>query len=84
MLLPFGGLLVLFCHLTDSAAQAVGLGAFAPRLALAPLLVYIVYSAWARLLGRVTSVWNAVLYVRFSLRLLTHSQILVVSAHLLA
>lgn len=64
MLLPFGGLLVLCCHLLDSAAQAVGLGAFAPRLALAPLIMYIVYSAWARLLGRVPNAWNAVLYVR--------------------
>eukprot|EP01043_Picozoa_sp_COSAG02_P025137 COSAG02_NODE_1402_length_12818_cov_18.233352_6_plen_110_part_00 len=60
---PFGALLVLCCHLLDSAAQVVGLGAFAPRLVLAPLIMYIVYSAWTRLLGAVPSIWNAILYV---------------------
>ena len=63
-MIPFGALLVLCCHLFDSAAQGVlGLGAFAPRLVLAPLIVYIVYSAWTRLLGAVPNIWNAVLYV---------------------
>ena len=62
-MLPFGALLVLCCHLFDSAAQVVGLGAFAPRLFLAPLIIYVVHSAWARLLGAVPNIWNGILYV---------------------
>lgn len=64
-MLPFGALLVLCCHLFDSAAQVVGLGAFIPRLMLAPFLLYIAYIAWERLLGAVANIWNGVLYVRF-------------------
>ena len=62
-MLPFGALLVLCCHLFDSAVQVVGLGAFTPRLVLAPLIIYVVYSAWAKLLGAVPNIWNGVLYV---------------------
>lgn len=62
-MLPFGSLGVLCCHLIDSAAQAIGVGALATRLALSPLIVYTVYSAWTKLLGGAAIGWNLLLCV---------------------
>ena len=63
VLLPFVSLGVLCCHLFDRAAQALGTGAFLPRLALLPAVAYSAYRAWAGLLGRERSAWISMVFL---------------------